>query len=401
MSDQYEEDLSPEELLLLHQQETGDAPATSGVGPVADPAEYAQSVDASAPAAPDPQGPKSDDDILRAGLLKQMQKSTGNQDALQRAEDTAQQNTFMARIGQSAANLGNSIARSPTPLNQQPFEDLAADAQQPLKAIERRQSLATNQDKILRDYLLKDALIKGQNSRTDKRVALGEKSLGVRKDIADQTAGNYKERTGVLKDTANSRLALAGQSLGLRVGAQAMKVAKEFKDDKVMMATSQQQQMIQKALGQLAEAKKYQASGGKEGVPFTSQLKHDIEADLAKAFGMGSSLGAQDSVTFSPYQEKWKKLQSNIGGVSLDLGLPEYQKQLENNLNVFNQDLEKIQNTRRQSIGKGFKTAVSGNALASKTLEENSAPTKEAEMKPPVTQNGHTYHWNAEKKKYE
>lgn len=326
-----------------------------------------------------PPAPQTEDEILRAGLLGVQARAKAQRDELSQTEDRAAQQTGFTRIAQAGANLGNSIAGG-QPLNQAPFEALATDAQAPLKALERRSAIATNQDKILRDYMVKQALVKAADNRLDKRLATTEKVAGNRDArIASEGELNRASREKV----AGQRLSLIQAGLNLRQSGQAMQLVSKYNQDPVMKVASTQLQSLDKGLGRLKDI----ASGR---VPFTTTMLSELQQDFLGALTGSNSgaLGKLERIEYTPVAAKIQKFVDNMKGYQGDINDPEYHKQLTEQFSGLKQDILRIQANRGKRLESQYGAATSGNPKAAAALKatgealEQPAPEGQAPVPP-------------------
>lgn len=298
--------------------------------------------------------PRTPDDILRQ-RFGQTDEMMGQ---LRNAEDAANSGRLAARLSQAGANLGASIARS-QPIDQTPFTGLAADAEVPVKQMERRIQLQGNQDKVLRDYFLR-------NAQLDQKKDYGNKNIDVKNKAIDTRSSDYGERTKVIDKGNTARIGLAGQSLALRQGNQAAQAAGKFNSDPVVKTSNSQLAQISKGLGRLDDV-----DSGK--VPFSTTIKADIEKDIANVIsgGSNSSLGQLHRVEFNPYIAKWQATLDSLKGYQGDINAPEFRQQLRAQLTGLRADIQKIQGKRSGDLQKSYGTAYSKNPLATQTVNEN------------------------------
>lgn len=307
------------------------------------------------PVAQAPQSTQPDSNsVLRQFFARKAAQDQLDANRMTSATDLAEKNKLFARIGQAASNLGSSIAKADRP-NQQPFEDLAKDADQPVQHLKDRMQLQGNQDKILRDYLLRDA------------------SLQSRQNIASQQGDRYGKRTDAMTKLGEGRLALGQQTVGirkagldLRSGAQAAQAAQKFNGDKVISTSNTQLAQIDKGVGMLDKIDKGE-------IKFTTSIKADLEKDLANTIsgGTSSSLGQLDRIEYKSGVEAAQRMLDYVRGYQGDINAPEFKKQLRAQFNALKQEIQGIQSRRAAQIQKSYGTAYSSNPLATQTLQDN------------------------------
>lgn len=104
------------------------------------------------------------DDVLRNYFKRQRGQYMGD---LGRAEDTASQNRYMARIGGALNTLGSSLGGQK--VDNAAFEQLATDADRPLATLERRRKVEESGDKTVSNYIAQKYKI-GQNAAKLKQT---------------------------------------------------------------------------------------------------------------------------------------------------------------------------------------------------------------------------------------
>lgn len=92
------------------------------------------------------------------------------------SEGAADENRLYARLAGAGAQIGSSIAGANN-FNSKPFDDLAATADLPVKAVDKRIALKQGQDKVLREHLLKREKLKAQGKATAETARFRQEKL--------------------------------------------------------------------------------------------------------------------------------------------------------------------------------------------------------------------------------
>jgi hypothetical protein len=283
-----------------------------------------------------------------------------NSEALGDAQETSNKNRLFARLGGAANTLANSLSHRP--MDNSAFDQMAKDADIPVKRLETQQKMDQGGDKLLINYF-------ANKSKQQDRKDYGDRNLSIKQQNAD-TAVDRNDRLGDLAannlDLRKQGLGLRAQGLELRKGAQAAQASAPFLKDKVMMTTSQQLSQLDKGLGRIDDI-----MSGK--MPFTTTIKADLEKDMANVLsgGTSSSLGQLHRVEFAPYVAKWQAQIDKVKGYQGDINAPGYVKQVRDLMRSMKADIQKIQGGRATRIAGTIKNAYSGNPLAAKSIDEN------------------------------
>lgn len=382
---------------------------------------------ASSPSTPSPQADPEGDDVLRNYLLSQADQQKSD---LQKAQETAATNRLYAQLSQAAATLGAGIAGAQRP-DSKPFDQLIASAQQPVTDLEQQQKLDENKDKILRDYLLKNAQIQGK-----KDVSQSWQQFNKAQSEADQKFKTEQEEKKLKSAAEQKELDRINQLKAAEIAAKGRGERQgsgfEFRDKQFAERTHNQvmnlidrdptlkQQFTQ--IRNLDNAGQLVANAAKEGKPITKQQFEDFQQAVISNLGTKGqqAVHERNSKYFTSLGINGEAFLQFVTGVPQNIGVdnPLYkhvadlahwevqnvQGQIQDQIDVLTAgrgyiydenpklkaDLQnKINALTKKSKTRNFETPTGGNTVP------NSGP------KPPVKQNGHIYYWNAEKGKYE